>query len=909
MNLVYFIRLLLKNLTLLIVTPIIFVTIVFYLTKNESKSYTSNASVYTGIATGSSIVSLEESKLDLFGSRTAFDNLINIVKSRSTIEEVAIRLFTSHMIIDKPSAEIIQRQSYNELMKIVPDEVKNLVVKGDYDKTLARFKAYKDKDHSNFIYELINFNHPNYSSKKILSRVRVSRIQSSDLVEIVYGAEDPGICQHTLDILIDVFIEAYSNIKVNQSDAVVRYFLGQLDLANERLNQAENELLRFNQKNSIINYYEQTKHIASEKEHFDLTYQDIKMQNAAAASVLKVLESKMTIREKTKLNSTDIVEIRNQLAKVNLEIAMVANQEQLSDDDEKVLVDRLSALQNKSYQLQDLLRNAISEQYEIDNTTEGVPAQSILADWLEKVIEFEATKAQLEIGLEKHQEFKDLFHDYAPLGATMKRLERKIDVAEREYLSLLHSLSLAKLKQQNVELNSNLKIVAAPFYPIVSEPSKRKFLLVIAFMIGFIIPAFTIIVLEFLDQNLKNTFHAETKIGLSVAAIFPVLTGNKKLDFNFVKQRGLDVIARRLILNTESVEQKPKPDINLVFSILDGEGKSLLLQNLLGKLCEFGYNILLLSPSKTYDVNNFKTLVYTINNSFHRVDSVYDLEADWTDIVFEDYDYVFVEIPAILNHSYPIKLFKSSHHSFLVTRANRAWSKADQNALKDILEYTGDNKPQVLLNGVALEEMETVLGDLPKRRTFMRRIIKNLVRLQFFQKQRLGDKGNVDYTSRYINRNRLFYWLGGAFIVLVAVALLGKVYIYPKFAKQKAQQTTNQSNLNNEAIANQDSIDGIPYETDVNESVQPTSKSTDPVIHIRYYVVGGTFRSSGNANDCFTRYKALGYAPEIIEEGGDVYKVAVGVFNSKEEAEKVKSNFNRYVPNSDAWILVSTDVD
>lgn len=884
--------------------PIVFVVIVFYLTKNEPKIYSTNASVYTGIATGSSIVSMEDSKLDLFGSRTAFDNLINIIKSRSTIEEVALRLFTSHMVLENPPTNIIQRQSYNELTKLVPAEVKELVVKGDYEKTLQKFRAYRDSDYSNFIYELINFNHKNYSSKKILSRVRVSRVQSSDLVEIIYEADDPGICQHTLEILIEVFIENYSNIKVNQSDAVVRYFLGQLDQSNERLNQAENELLKFNRSNSIINYYEQTKHIASEKEHFDLTYGDIKMQHAAAEAVLKLLESKMTVREKAKVNSQEIIDLRNQLARVNLEIAMKSNQDELDQDGEKNLIGNLSALQNQSYQLQQQLRTAISDQYNIDNTAEGLPTEKILQDWLDKMVEFETTKAQMEIGDEKHLEFKQLFRDYAPLGATMKRLERKIDVAEREYLSLLHSLSLAKLKQQNIELNSNLKIIAAPIFPIEAKPSKRKFLLVIAFMIGFVLPAFTIIVLEFLDQNIKNTFHAQNRIGLAVAAIFPVLDGNKRLDFDFVKQRGLDIIARRLILNTESVAQKQKPDINLFFSVLDGEGKSLLLINLLSKLSEFGYRILLLAPGSTIKYYAFDILGYTINNNFHRVESVYDLEADWTGIVFEDYDYVFIEIPGILKNSYPIKLFKTSHHSFLVTRANRAWSKADQNALKDILEFTGENKPQILLNGVALEEMESVLGDLPKNRTFIRRIIKNLIRLQFFAKQKLVSKDEKAGSSYQKENKRWIVWLAFLLLVVAGIAIGGKVYLSSKQVPKNPVQSATQT-----APLNQVGHDDLTGKTS-NEEV--TSKEEDqvqqPVIQIKYYVIGGTFRSAENANESYLRYKALGYSPEIIEETGSVFKVAVGVYPTKDEAEKVKTSFNRYVPNADAWIQVSSEI-
>ena len=889
--------------------PILFVAIVYFITKDEPKTYNSNASVYTGIATGSSIVSMEESKLDLFGSRTAFDNLINIIKSRSTIEEVALRLFTSHMILHQPSDDIIKGQTYKDLMKIVPPEVKELVVKGDFETTLTRFKTYKDKDYSNFIYELIKFNHPNYSSKKILSKVKVNRIQSSDLIEISYASEDPGICQHTLEILIEVFIKEYSNIKVNQSDAVVRYFLGQLDVSNERLNQAENELLSFNRSNSIINYYEQTKHIASEKEQFDLIYQDIKMQNAAAESVLKVLEGKMSIREKTKVNSNVISDLRNQLSRINLEIAMKKNVGKLDDEGEKVLIDQLSALENQSYQLQKMLKDAIGEQYEIDNSPEGLPTGSILSDWLEKVIEFETTKAQLEIGKEKHQEFKDLFQNYAPLGATMKRLERKIDVAEREYLSLLHSLSLAKLKQQNVELNSNLKIVAAPFYPIESQPSKRKFLLIIAFMIGFILPAFTIIVLEFLDRNINNIYRAESMMGLSVAAIFPVLNAGKSLDFDFVKQRSLDIIARRLILNTESVEVKPKPDINLFFSIQDGEGKTELLVNLLNKLSSFGYRILLLSFNDIKAHENYQSIHYKVNNSFHRVDSIFDFEADLSGIVFEDFDYAFVEIPGILNHSYPIKLFRSSHHSFLVTRANRAWSKADKNALKDILEYTSDNKPQVILNGVALDEMETVLGDLPKHRSFIRRAIKNLFRLQFFSKKKLVAKDSLSVLNESRKKPGWFLWLV-AVSVLLGLFIIGKVYIYPKLQKSKIKDVVKEE-------ITIDDAEGVEIEelgeTNISDNIiqqdggtvdQPNAER--PAIQVKYYVIGGIFRSPDNADECYRLYIDYGYTPVLIKESGDIYKVAVGVYNSKDEAEKVKNDFNRFIPNAEAWVFIDT---
>lgn len=910
MNLIYFIRLLLKHTVLLVISPIIVVAIVFFMTKNEPKSYKTNASVYTGIATGSSIVSLEESKMDLFGTRTAFDNLINIITSRSTLEEVGLRLLASHLLLEQPRKEIIEKQNYYELMKIVPPEVKALVIRGDFKRTLKNLKEFKETDHENFIYELINYNHRHYSSKAIKSNTKVSRVQTSDMVDIQFTSSDPGICKQTLDILIEVFIEEYSGIKVNQSDAVVKYFQLQIDDANERLNQAENELLQFNRSNNIVNYYEQTKHIASEREQTNLTYMEIQMENAAAISAMKALENKMDDYGKTLLNSTEIISLRNQLAKVNLEIALKSNAERMDADQENNLISELSALQTQSFELQQTLNNAITQKYNIENTTEGVSSGAVLNEWLNKMIEHETAKAKLIVGNQKQNEFRQLFSDYAPLGATMKRLERKIDVAEREYLALLQSLNLAKLKQQNIELNSNLKIVAAPFFPIVAEPSKRKILLVLAFLIGFIIPAFTIIALEFLDQNIRNTFRAENFIGLKVAAIFPILGLDKGVDVEYVKNRGLDIVSRRLILNTEAASEKPKPDINLIFSVLTGEGKSLLSELLVEKLSQFGYNVLLLKPKTDDEVplNASNNLYYNIDHSFHRVSSITELVADWSGVDLTSYDYVFVEIPGILNNTYPIKLFKSSHHSFLVARANRPWSNADKNAIKDIVEFTKNNNPQLLLNGVPIEEMESVIGDLPRHRTFIRRLVKNVLRLQFFSRKNLGSRYETPKDTENQSRNSFsIKWFVLAFALLL-IAGVGYFVIYPKYKTQKAKQMEMKMFEGfPQTIDNNDTLVGQPIQ-DMEPQVEQSNiqlEQTQGVV--QYQVVVGVFRSKENARQCFYLHKQFGFEPNIVELNGGLFRVVVGSYNTRNEAEKIRKEVNDFVPNANASILLTTE--
>ncbi|WP_136467662.1 GumC family protein [Flagellimonas onchidii] len=737
-NLLFFVRLLLRHITLLLVTPIILASLVFFLTKDQPKIYNSKARVYTGIASGSTI-ELDNTKLDFRATNTAYDNLINLIKARTTIETVGLKLFAQHMSLDSADARIISKEKYKVLMEIVPEDVKALVVKGDVQKTYENFKKLKESNHTNFIYELINLKHPDYSIEKIVGRISVRRILSSDFVDIEFESEDPGICQNTLLILSEVFVKLNADIKVNQSDAVVKYFEGQLNTSTKTLRKAENELLDFNRTHNIINYYEQTKHIASEKEHFELEYQKVHIKHYAARAVLETLESKLEAHEKKRLSSKDIISLRNELADVNFQISMKSLGIESDSLKQVQNAKDVVGLKDRATEIKENLKEQVDQLYVTDYDHKTLAVTNILADWLENTIIYEGTKAQLKVMDEKRLEFEQLYQVFSPLGATMKRLERKIDIAEREYLSLLHSLGLAKLRQQNVELKSNLKLIEVPFFPISPKPSKRMILVIVAGLMGFILVAFTVLVLEFLDGNLNTAPRAEDKIELKVSSIFPVInTNSKKIDFEYLKNKAVNAISRNIILNQFKKEKGNMPVVNMFFSTQEGEGKTFVCQHLIAKLCELDYKTLHI----TYDNFDFglsgecyQKLWYEVSDRLYKISNVeeFDHNGEISDFTF--FDFIILEIPGIIKSPFPVKLASTMDYTFLVTRANRAWGEADKNALSLFNEATTGPEPTIILNGVKVLEMETVVGDLPKKRSLLRKWIKKVVQFRFFTKK------------------------------------------------------------------------------------------------------------------------------------------------------------------------------
>ena len=737
-NLLFFVRLLLRHVALLIGVPILLAILVFQLTKNEPKVFNSKARVYTGIASGSTI-ELDNTKLDFRATNTAYDNLLNLIKARTTIESVGLKLFAQHIALDSADTRIISPAKFAELQEMTPQEVKDLVIKGDMEKTYERLLAYKNSNHTNFLYELLNKKHPDYSIESIRGRIGVRRILSSDFVDIEFESEDPAICQNTLLILADVFVELNAEIKVNQSDAVVKYFERQLAGSTEDLRAAEDDLLSFNQTHNIINYYEQTKHIASEKEHFELEYQKVHIKHFAAKAVIETLEAKLAAHEKRVLNSEQMIGLRNELGDINFQISMKSLN--LESDSAKVAQNSkdLVALNKRATEIKNQLTTEVDQMFSLDYDEKSVASTTILADWLANTIEFEGTKAQLRVMDEKRLEFEKLYQVFSPLGATMKRLERKIDIAEREYLSLLHSLGLAKLRQQNVELKSNLKLIEVPFFPITPKPSKRMMLVIVAGMAGFILVAFTILILEFLDGNINTAQRAEDKIGLEVSSIFPVINyKSKKMDYGYLRNKAVNAISRNVMLNQLQKEGQPGPVVNLFFSTQEGEGKTFICDHLLSKLCELNYKTLHI----TYDPEDFRLpeetytrLQYTVSDQLYKIADMHEFHEEGLIANYEDYDFVILEIPGIIKNPFPVKLASTMDFTFLITRANRSWSEADVNALRLFNEATTGPEPSIILNGVKVLEMETVIGDLPKKRSLFRRFIKQVVQFHFFTKK------------------------------------------------------------------------------------------------------------------------------------------------------------------------------
>lgn len=725
MTLLQFIRILLKHKYLLLAVPFIVALLVFLATANSPKKYVSKTVIYTGIASGHTIENQSNSRVDFFATNNAFDNLLNIIQSRQTIEKVGLLLFSKHILLAQANQAIISNKSFAEIQTITPSYIKNMVDTTSLENTYLRLSKLKNSNDTNFIYKLIKLDHKHYSFNAI-SKVNVKRIANSDLLELHYECDDPGICQQTLMLLNKVFIENYTDLKINQTDAVVKYFEEQLRKAEEKLGGAEDKMLLFNEKNKIINYYEQTKHIASQKEKFELKYQEVQLEYSAALSAIKTLEEKTYTQLKIKLQNNRILELREKLSAISgtisteeMKLLSSANYDNTS---------KMDSLQKESQQLKLKLQETIDSLFAIENTREGLNAKEIAKDWLKQIITFEEAKAKLTTLDLKRLEFEELYKQYAPLGATLKRIEREINVQEQEYLSLLHSLALAKLKQQNLELSSNLKIVDEPFYPISSLPSKRKLLIIVGFMASFVFTITLVVASEYFDRNLKNTVRAETQTGLKSFGALPIYSEDNEAN-TIAHELAVEKLSKQIIYNKMNSSSSSPYCIAFTSARVE-EGKSYVTSLLYNKLRNKGVKAALITNRAEKETDSI--FVFNDMDSLFMMNEVHELVANPN-----QFDVILFDLPCMRETVMPFHILKKFHEHILVARANRSWADADTSAVNQYKASIANSQLSVLINGENLYDLEMFVGELPKKRFWLRTKLKQLVQMQFYSKKKI----------------------------------------------------------------------------------------------------------------------------------------------------------------------------
>src|SRR5574344_133878 len=680
------------------------------LTRDMKKEYEVSSSIYTGFVAGFSLGDMSGGEnvshtVDFQQVNNSVDNLIGILTARYTLKKVSMRLFIQDMTYGNPYKDnnYITAANFRYVYSQTPQEVRDLIDKSSEEVSMQRLLAYEKASPDNYVYGLFNWNHPLYGYK-VLSKVQINQLGTSDIMEMKYSSSDPGVAYNTVLFIYDEFVKEYKNLRFGEVDDVIAYFMRELEIARNNLTNSEDALTRYNVANRIVNYEKQTEGLTSLDKDHQMNYEDVLREYYGAQGELSALDENMKGFTQSMKNSTEYLNKLQNLIQKSKDVALLT----YGDLDKTGKVDEAKAKSaNDEYKKaeNDLLKMKIDLKQK-SYTKEGVAAPDFIDDWFNAQIRKAKSGAELKVMEDRSNYIDKIYVHFSPIGTTLKRKEREITFQEQVYLSDLYGLNNAKLRRKSLQVSSSsLKVLNPPDFPISPLPSKRKMVVLLAFFGTAIFIIAVMLILELMDRSLKDKFKAEFITKGSVLGALPAMARMRYRIYNKKSEEtAVQYIANNVLNNLRNDGSVQRfPIIINIFSSYPKEGKKYLAA----------------LWSTYWEVSGLKVKQMIDGIDFVPESKEY-IFADVQKIIksAEGNDIVLFVHPNLVNNPIPENFLKHANLNLYLVKSSRTWGDSDQVLLDNISKNSGSTNTMLVLTHADREAVETFTGMLPPYTTW-----------------------------------------------------------------------------------------------------------------------------------------------------------------------------------------------
>ncbi len=705
MNINAFLRLLRQHLPLLILLPILTAATAWFTTRDEPKVFKSEATLYTGLASGYSLTS---DKQAAFGDRSAgaFDNLLTTLYSKETMLQVGVNLLADHLRLQQPDSLVLGAVGFRKLQAEIPVSLRDqLPINGDVETLRGTLDSLSKSQTSNSVKELLLASETYYSVRHLTETLKgTARKATNDILLMEYTADDPAVAQNTLKYAISVLNQRYSLFKTSETNSVVGYYEGKLAAAKQKLDRAEASLRAFNVRYNVIDFDAESKNVAASQEVLTREYSQEQMRRDAAKASIDMLEKRMGQQGSIRTANSDLSSKQKKLAEAETQLANARAYNQPRSV--------ITRLQTTVAQASEELRTSAQKYDAAASAPDALPAQTMANDRMNKIMEYEEATARLETYKKRIGEQQAKLNEYSPLGTQLRQLQREMTIAEREYLDLLQNVDASQTRRQDVKIGGTLEVLDAPNFPLLPEAAKRMQLIIIGFGLGLFL-ALMLTALRFLfDKKINSPEQAEQMVGMPVTAVFP--TVKKPNVFSKVTWASRSMFER--LFNAIHIEitqstTTPYPPVITLFGIRPRQGKTWVAEGLAKLYSEADQQVAYCFPrekghEQPEQRNGITYFPYTIRADFMNVTGIEYLIEHQYGFDPTKFDRILLELPSLIDHQIPVFLLKRSALSLLIIDANSAWTRAEKQLLSLYSRVT--NQPTLLvLNRVGGDYMDT----------------------------------------------------------------------------------------------------------------------------------------------------------------------------------------------------------
>jgi|GEM_PF-1273005 len=715
------------------VLPLLAMGLVFYLTRSQPKIYVSEATLNISFQSSKGL-SLTDDVLQQYEINQYFENLIQLTRSRKNLELVRLRVLKDFVIgkndfIELDSADNIQIDTLHVLEVINQlTEEKQMLNLLNPTHAFISFLLKKNK----LSYEDIN------------NSLGMGRVGKSNYINVIFEANNPLKAAYINTLILETMVNLYKSISKHRSEFDREMFEKLVANSKSILDQKIKSLEDYKINQTVINLPEHTKAIVNQIVNMEIQLSHLKEIKAskqkAVERILKDYSKELPLPVDLNANKK-ILELKRQLSKKSS--SLVKN--------------RFNPEKNidvaKNEEEIESLKNQISQ--EITNLITDTPydprqtKQEIVYRLIGYQLDVEMAEEAIPVVQNEINRIMNYAKQFAPLESNIGSMENEIYVAQQGYLILLNKLNLAKSVAEG-KGEGEIHTVDLPSIPLKPKPGKRAILVVISGMVVFLFIVVSLVLIEVLDASISTVERFERVSLFKVISAIPDMN-SQCLKNGLVKPHEAQQILNHQIkaLRKEVLTVPKEESIILWLSGHQMEGKQWLTSKVIESLLSINKKVLLIHgdpmdgdypelkipvlgyhPMSIMKANKSGILMLTeIGMSpLEMID-----ESNWKDL-FGDlkkiYDYIFIVSPPIEKASDWKEWAIFAKSAVYMFRANKTFQTIDMRSMQRI-EDSSLNVIGAVLNKIEFEKMESYIGDIPKRRSRLRAMVKHLIERDF----------------------------------------------------------------------------------------------------------------------------------------------------------------------------------
>ncbi|MEH2174615.1 GumC family protein [Nostoc sp.] len=445
--------------------------------------------------------------------------------------------------------------------------------------------------------------------KELLKALNLKIVGGTDVLRITYKSHNPEEAAAVVNTIMRFYLE--NDILTNRSEAgATRQFMAkQLPTTQAAVNNAEVALRIFKQKHQIADLSEETRSAVATIGNLD------NEMNTVKAQLNEVNAQTNELRKKVELNSQEAIAV----SALSQSPAVQGILTQLQETDRQLAVERsrflddnpiIINLEAKKANLKSLLQQQVGQT--IGNQTQvpqnllqiGELRQSLIQNFLQSEIQRFGLTQRLSSLYNSRASYEQRVKLIPQLAQNQRELERKVEVAESTYQTLLKKVQELQLVENTNTPSS--RIIAQALVPEDPTLTKTIIVLVLGVMFGLFFATTTVLFLAMRDRSLKTLKEIRDVFGYTLLGIVPLSVkklrsrdSNAESTFQTVAVRDTphsltSEMYRMIQANLKFLSSDNLLKTIVITSAIPKEGKSTVSANLAAAIAQLGRRVLLI---------------------------------------------------------------------------------------------------------------------------------------------------------------------------------------------------------------------------------------------------------------------------------------------------------------------------